>query len=79
MSKNIHVIIHRRIRQIGFLLRLPKHLIFHNQEYGWNWEFILCDEPCGYCFDGFYDSLDCQKCYPNDKFINPMTIEGHEE
>lgn len=63
----IHQEIHKRIRQIIFLIQLPKHLIFHNQEYGWNWEFVLCD--CGYIFDGFFDSLSCKKCTPEEKEI----------
>lgn len=75
---NFHAIIHRRIRQIRFLIGLPKHLIFHEQEFGWNWEFVLCKEPCAYCFDGFYASLDCKKCYPNE-IITTDTMESEQE
>jgi len=68
----LHQEVHRRVRQLGYLIRAPYHLIFHRSNaiddlwmsHMYNREFMLCN--CGYCFDGYYDSLDCAKCHPDD-------------
>lgn len=63
MRSNLHYILHDIVRYLGFYFRLPYHLILHDQDYGFNRGFILCVEPCGYCFDAGYAPMNCRRCY----------------
>ena len=57
----IHYKIHGVFCHIRFILRIPKHLIFHDYElFTWNGA-IICD--CGYVEDLGYAQMDCRKCY----------------
>ncbi len=66
---NLHYNFHDFYRHLQFWIRLPYHLIFHKQEYGFNRHFILCDEPCSYCFDAGYADMNCKRCYENGNWI----------
>jgi len=72
---NLHTFLHDIYRHVVFLIRLPYHVIFHHQEYGHTVRgFILCDEPCGYCYDGGYACMNCHRCYDNSKWIRLFVI-----
>jgi len=68
---NLHYNLHEFYARLIFWIQLPYHLICHKQPYGFVLTgFILCDEPCGYCFDlGYNPSMNCRRCYDNGKWI----------
>lgn len=71
MSELLHHKLHEFYGWLGFIIRLPYHYIFHNQEYGHNLHFILCD--CNYCYDGGYYCMNCRRCYD---FVTQVTLRG---
>ena len=71
MSEFLHHKLHEFYGWLGFIIRLPFHYIFHNQEYGHNLRFILCD--CNYCYDGGYYCMNCKRCYD---FVTQRTKGG---
>lgn len=60
---NLHARFHDLYGYLGFLIRLPLHL-HHEHPYGLLLGgFILCEEPCGYCYDRGLAMPACEKCY----------------
>lgn len=63
-SGRLHFILHDWYGYISFLSHLPFHF-WHKQEVcsivlrG----FILCSEPCGYCYDRGYYCMKCKRCW----------------
>lgn len=56
----LHYKIHGLFCHLRFILRVPKHLMFHDYElFTWNGAMI-CD--CGYVEDLGYAQMDCRKC-----------------
>lgn len=62
-NSSSHLLLHSIYNRLIFLIQLPYHLIFHKQMYGFNRGFVLCEEPCGYCYDAYYHQMGCEQCY----------------
>lgn len=63
----LHFILHDWYGYLSFLLHLPLHF-WHKQEVGSIvlGGFILCSEPCGYCYDRGYYGMKCLRCWESE-------------
>ena len=73
VSSALHFHWHNFYPFVLFLITLPYHVIFHKQEYGHTIKgFILCDDPCGFCYDkGLRYGMHCEDCY---NYIRQATL-----